>query len=488
MVTPKQMQELERRTDAAGVSYWQMMYNAGSALAECILSHTKETDSILFLAGTGNNGGDCYTAASLLAGKRNCAVLAPFGKPGTEISQKAAALAKQIPHADESFLQKADAVVDGLFGTGFHGDLPPEAARLLSVHRKGQLRIACDIPSGGSGGTGAAAAGTFQADLTLTFGAEKLGLRMYPLRNFCGEICTADIGIPTDAFEALDPPATERLTLERAHSVLPPRRPDAYKNLHGHLLSVTGSVRMRGACVLASGGAMRSGTGLLTAASAEPALGAVSIRYPEAMCLPLYTDEKGFFRYEENLPLLGDALCGKSALLIGCGMGCTEETQKLTKFLLKNSECPIILDADGLNAIAGCIEWIPRGRTILTPHPAEAARLLGITAAQVQADRLSAVRELASRTGTVTVLKGAGTLVSDGVRTAICCFGNAGMARAGSGDVLAGITASLTAQGLSLYDAACTAVTVHAAAGDAVRLPHRFMLPQDLIEALQEVL
>ncbi len=494
LVTPKQMQTLEQYTDAHGISYAEMMDRAGKALADCIPQLAPRAHSVLFLAGTGNNGGDCYVAAAQLHRTgMHVRVLAPFGAPKTEISRNAAENAKlagvPVLSAADDFLETADVIVDGLFGTGFRGELPEEAAALLSS-RDGQLRIAVDIPSGGSGLTGSVSCGTFRAHATVTFGAVKLGMTQYPLRDYCGSIKCVDIGIPPTAFSALQPPAARLLTLEAMRSLLPSIKSDAHKNSRGHLMTVAGSVRMRGACVLAASAAMRSGCGLQTTASTEPALQALCTRMPEVMCLPLMTDNAGFLLDAENHSALAEALHSKDALLIGCGMDVTENTVNLTKFLLNQSDCPVILDADGLNCLTGCIEWIPKGRTILTPHPGEAARLLGMTTSQVQADRPAAARLLAEKTGGIAVLKGAGTIITDGVRMAVCTFGNEGMARAGSGDVLAGITASLAAQGMPLYEAACAAVTLHACAGDAAakRLPARYMLPQDLIEALKEVL
>lgn len=492
LVTPEQMQQLEAYTDRAGISYATMMELAGKALADCIRSRARQSTTALFLAGTGNNGGDCYVAAHYLklAGW-DVQVLAPFGAPRTEISQAAArrAQADGIPVRSEpdAFSDTAQVVADGLFGTGFHGALPQTAAMLLAP-KEGQLRIAVDIPSGGNGRTGSADVGTFPAHLTLTFGAVKRGMTQYPLRHFCGEIIRADIGIPAQAFSALQPPAARLMDEETI--AFPSLSPHVHKNRRGHLLTVAGSVQMRGACVLAAEAAMRSGVGLETVASAEAALQAIAVRVPECMCLPMQTDAEGFFCDAENHARLREALRGKDALLIGCGMGVTTQTRNLTKFLLFKSTCPVILDGDGLNAVSTCIECIPRGRTILTPHPAEAARLLDMETAQVQTDRFAAAQQLAESTGAVIVLKGAGTIVTDGSRTAVCTLGNAGMARAGSGDVLAGMTASLAAQGMGLYEAACAAVTLHARAGDtaASRLPLRYMLPQDLTKALQEIL
>lgn len=495
LVTPEQMQKLEAITDRSGITYGHMMERAGKALADIIMKRCPEQKKVLFLAGTGNNGGDCYAAAYHLkqAGWLP-EILAPAGEPRSDISIAARDRAKRegIPMYAESYdfiWQGKEIIVDGIFGTGFHGELSPAIQEILK-DRAGQYHIACDLPTGGNAASGAVCKGAFRADLTVTFGAEKLGMSQYPLRSYCGEILIADIGIPADAGTKLLPPAAERLTLGQALSVLPRLEIDAYKHQRGHLLTVTGSTRMRGAAALAAEGAMRTGVGMLTCASAEPALAGITARLPEAMCLPLETDKKGFVSYSANATTLSEALSGKTALLIGCGMGHTDDTSKLTEFLLQNAECPIVLDADGLNVTASHIDWIPKGRTILTPHTAEAARLLGMTPQDVQSDRPAAAAKLAKKTGAVVVLKGAGTIVTDGKRTAVCNAGNPGMARAGSGDVLAGITASLAAQGIALYEAACAAVMIHAAAGDAAaeELPAGYMLPQDLIVCLQDVL
>lgn len=498
-VTPKQMQELEALTDRAGVSYAEMMEHAGRGLADCIMEEAPDARTVVFLAGTGNNGGDCYVAAYHLARAGwEVQVFAPLGAPKTEISIAAKARAEALgtirfPECWDQQCVEAQVLVDGLFGTGFRGELP-ENARRAEFPCGHSMVIACDIPSGGNGLTGAVSKGVHDADLTVTFGAMKLGMSQYPLREKCGRIRIVPIGTPEDVLRDFAETAgtANLISLEDARSWLPELSADVHKNRRGHLLTVAGSVRMRGACVLAAESAMRMGAGLQTVASAEEALRTLSVRVPECMCLPLRTDENGFFLNEENHVLLEQYLSGKDALLIGCGMGLTENTRNLTKFLLDASDCPVIIDADGLNALEGCIEWIPKGRTILTPHPAEAARLLGVTTAQVQADRPAAAETLAKRTGAVVVLKGAGTIIYDPELDAmdVCTLGNPGMARAGSGDVLAGIIASLTAQGMMKGQAAWCGVTFHAAAGDAAaaRLPYSCMLPQDLIRALAEVL
>ena len=492
LVTPEQMQKLEALTDSSGISYGHMMERAGKALADTITTRFPDRRKVLFLAGTGNNGGDCYAAAfHLKAAGWLPEILAPLGEPRTDISRAARERARRegIPMFAEAYdfvLQDKEIIVDGIFGTGFSGTLPPVIQQLLQP-REEQIRIACDIPSGGYAASGAVSEGTFQAHITVTFGAEKLGMSQYPLRSYCGEIILADIGIP-EGTVVLPYPAM-RMTLEEAQAKRPFVPLDAHKNMLGHLLTVTGSRRMRGAAALAAEAAMRSGVGLTTCASCDEALAGITFRVPEALCLPLETDADGFLLCEKNKERLTEALHGKTALLIGCGLGQTEETAALTKFLLDTSTCPVILDADGLNIASRHIEWIPKGRTVLTPHPAEAARLLGITADEVQADRPGAARRLAKKTGAVVVLKGAGSIVTDERFMAVCNAGNPGMAKAGSGDVLAGILGALAAQRMSLFDAAYTAVMLHAAAADAAaaEMPHGYMLPQDTIAYLQEV-
>jgi len=491
LVTPRQMQELEKLTDLSGVSYSEMMERAGHGLAMFILNHYPDCHEILFLAGNGNNGGDCYVAGYYLhLHDKQVRIFAPLGEPKTEISKnardRAVTAGISISYEPDVFPESAEIIVDGLFGTGFRGTLPEQIQELLLI--SGKIRIACDIPSGGSGLTGQVSPGTFRADKTVTFGAEKFGMSQYPLREYCGEISVIDIGIPEEAFTQVNP--AKHLKSEEIRHYFPERRPDAYKNQFGHMLTVAGSVRMRGACVLAATAAMRSGAGLLTCASAEQALTAISCSMPEIMCLPLKTDENGFFLDAENHALLANALKNKQALLVGCGLGVTENTKNLTKFLFSESTCPIILDADGLNCVSDCIDLIPEGRTIITPHVGEASRMLNISTGDIQSDRASAAKKLAGLTGAVVVLKGAGTIITDGDRMAVCNLGNPGMARAGSGDVLAGITAAFVSQGLRLYEAACAAVTAHAAAGDktAQKLPYQYMLPHDLINSLQDIL
>ncbi len=495
-VTPDQMKQLEALTDASGVSYAEMMERAGNALAEQIMLHCPEQKKVLLIAGNGNNGGDCYTAAFYLKNEGWMPeILSPCGEPRTDIAKAARDRAKKegIPVFNEAYdfvINDVEVVVDGIFGTGFRGELP-ESLQSLLTYMTDKYRIACDVPSGGNCIDGSVSEGTLRADLTVTFGAEKLGMTQYPLREYCGKIVTVDIGLSATARYKINPPPIHHLSLSNAKKLIPAYKADSYKQENGHLLVIAGSVRMRGACVLASTAAMRSGVGMVTCASAEEAISAIAVNTPEIMSVPLATDEKGFLLCEKNREEIAQALQGKDAVLLGCGLGITPDTRQLVKYVLENApeDCAIILDADGLNIVADCIEYIPEGRTILTPHAGEAARLLHCSVEEVQANRPEAVKKLAQMTKSVVILKGSGTIVSDGERMAVCALGNAGMAKAGSGDVLAGIVAGFAAK-MPIYGAACAAVGIHAAAGDnaASKNSQRSMLPSDIISSLRDVL
>jgi NAD(P)H-hydrate epimerase len=256
---------------------------------------------------------------------------------------------------------------------------------------------------------------------------------------------------------------------------LPPRRPDSHKGTFGTVGIVAGSDGMLGAAILAARGALRGGAGLVRAYL--PA----ALRAPFTVAVPAATTA---FRSV-------DATAGVDALVVGPGLGATAGTRRLLRGILARAGCPVVLDADALNVLAPLRAPLRvRGGCVVTPHPGEAARLLGTTVAAVQADRAAAARLLATRTGQVAVLKGAATLVTDGVRGFVNDTGNPGLATGGSGDVLAGLLGALLAQGLAPFDAACLAVHAHGAAGDLVaqRLSQPGLTAEDLPLALAEVL
>lgn len=270
--------------------------------------------------------------------------------------------------------------------------------------------------------------------------------------------------------------------------LLPQRRADSHKGTYGKLLAVCGSNNYRGAAVLAAMGALRSGCGVLTVACIEPVASAVITHCPEAVLLPCKQSSEGGIYGAEGNRILQQARCA-DALLLGPGLGCTQHTSQLVELLVPGAGCPVVLDADGLNAAAQ-MEQLPRPvdrGLILTPHPGEMARLCGLTTAEVNANRESIAAGYARANQCVVVLKGHRTIVAGpGGEVYANSTGNAGLARGGSGDVLAGMTASLLAQGLSPLSAALCAVWLHGAAADrcSARLGQYGMLPQDILADL----
>ena len=276
-------------------------------------------------------------------------------------------------------------------------------------------------------------------------------------------------------------------TREYVASCLPPRLADSHKGTFGTLLTVCGSYGMAGAALLCARGALRSGVGLLRAALPQSVYPLLVEAVPEAVFLPV-AEQAGCFS-AAAIPALTDAFAAADAVVVGCGMGRGEGQTAVVHHLLANSPVPVILDADGINAVTPHIltEEARSAPLILTPHPGEMARLLGITTTQVQGDRVGVACRLAQTTDAVVVLKGHRTVIAapDG-RVAENPTGNPGMATGGSGDVLAGIIGSLAAQGLPPYDAAVCGVYLHGAAGDLAAAKHsqHGMLPTDLIEEL----
>lgn len=250
---------------------------------------------------------------------------------------------------------------------------------------------------------------------------------------------------------------------------------------------------MPGACLLSTQAALRGGAGLVTVATAPENPMRLAAAAPEAMWLPLETDEAGFLRSsDQNRKTLEKQLSRANAVLLGCGLGVTEETRRLVHWVLEQATCPVVLDADGLNCAVSCIELSRRtGKDwILTPHPGEMARLTGHSIPQIQENRVETATQFAAAYPVTLALKGAGTLVAQGSRLAQNPTGNPGMSRGGSGDVLAGLIAAFAAQGIPSWEAACAGVYLHGLAGDAAAaaLSQQAMLPRDLLAYLPQVL
>ena len=490
------MQALERRAEALGMPTSILMENAGRALAEAALDLAQPHSAFFVLCGPGNNGGDGFVCARLLA-NRGKSVFLISSRPVAQLKGDAlrnAKLCEICPGVvwtalDLTQVRPEDVVVDALFGTGLKQAPQGEEASLIGgiaqAQKRGAKVLSADLPSGLQADTGNTAFAHVQADCSLAFGAPKPCHFLFPAAAACGQVLTADIGIPAAAWEALEQPGLCLLEEATVRPLFPKRPRDGYKGTFGHALVVAGSLGKSGAAALCAQAALRAGTGLVTLASSEAVLSQALHNTPELMgeALPgtrvLGPTHEAF--------LLGLAQ-GKAAVAIGPGIEKGPETAELLFSLAAQVPVSVVLDADALNALPHAqLQRLRKARCqpVLTPHPGEMARLLDMSTAQVQAQRPQAAMELARCTSALVVLKGADTLLAtpEGV-LAVNTSGTSGMATAGSGDVLTGLLAGFLAQGMPPWEASQAAVFLHGRAGEraAARYGERGMLAGNILE------
>jgi ADP-dependent NAD(P)H-hydrate dehydratase / NAD(P)H-hydrate epimerase len=475
VVTAAEIREMDRRTiEEIGIPGIVLMENAGRATFElCLAAHANgDGGPVAILCGAGNNGGDGYVVARhlhqagvpcvvcLLADREQVAgdartnldVLSRLPVPLLRVGEDLDALSEEI--------LRASVIVDALLGTGLRAGVDGRLARLIELANDGDaFKVAVDIPSGVRADDGAVLGAAFKADVTVTFGAPKLGLYLHPGAAFAGEVVVADIGIPPQVRREVGGGAT-LIERDELLAFAAPRARDGHKGSYGHCLVLAGSPGKSGAALLAGQGALHCGAGLVTVATHPAVLGALEGRVAELMLCAWPEDEEA----------LDGLLRGKAAVVVGPGLGTSPGAGDLVTRLLSRARVPLVLDADALNLLAPQPGAVARAAApcLLTPHPGEMARLLDRSVADIQADRLGAARALAAREHAVVVLKGAPTVVAspDG-GVALNTNGNPGMGTAGTGDVLSGLLGALLAQGLSPDQAARVGVFLHGAAGDA---------------------
>ncbi|MFN7987284.1 MAG: NAD(P)H-hydrate dehydratase [Thermoanaerobaculia bacterium] len=461
--------EADERTIAAGTPGIVLMERASEAVArECaraIAAAPLRGERVVVLCGAGNNGGDGFGAARLLRrtrAARDVAVLLLGARErvagdACEMLRRLEEEGGTVAEVEEAGglepLREATLVVDALLGTGLarpirEGTLHSAAVRLASCPRS--FVVAVDVPSGLDAGSGRADAPHVRADLTVTFGFPKLAHLLAPAAGACGRVFVADIGLLPGAGAAGDP---EAVTARDVAPLFPARAAAAHKGSFGTLGVVGGAWGMAGAAALAARAAFRSGAGKVVVVAEERSRAAIHALVAEATT--------------------ADALppAGLTALAVGPGLGTGADARALLEAALATG-LPAVLDADGLNLLAGEPERL-RGRTVptvLTPHPGEASRLLGAPTADVVSDAEGAARRLAGRSGATVVLKGFRSVVaSPGGRVARVLAGNPGMATGGSGDVLTGVVGALLARGLPAWEAASAGAYLHGLAGDLAR-------------------
>ncbi len=480
LYTVDQARALDRRAiDALGIPGYELMQRAAAAALVCIRQHWPRARRIAVYCGPGNNGGDGFLLAALAREAGLHVDVIALGESQGDDAVRARREFEQgggavHPWQGSGELPLADVQIDGLFGTGLRRALAPDVAQLVrQIQARGAPILALDVPSGVNADTGEVPGESVQAEVTVTFIAAKRGLYTGQAPGYVGQVQLEPLGLPEALWQGCHADA-ELLHVQ----TLPARPRQAHKGNNGHVLAIGGDHGTAGAIRLCGEGALRGGAGLVSVATRRAHLLALNAARPELMA------------HEVNGPqVLAPLLERASVLAVGPGLGQGAWGHALWLTALE-SALPLVLDADGLNLLAREPRQLA-GRAVLTPHPGEAARLLGCDTATIGADRFAAARELARRYGAIVVLKGAGSLVAEpGGRVAVCPWGNPGMASGGMGDLLTGIIAALLAQGCEAWRAACLGVGLHARAGDlAARTGgERGLLASDLLEPLRLLL
>ncbi len=503
--TPENLHYADEMTmRSLGIPGTALMEKAADAIFNAIKPQLSRDCKIVVLCGKGNNGGDGWALAQRLANLYYNVVCIPlFGDSASYDAMYFFVKCRECENMGyplriidgcerriEAFgeVKSATIIVDAIFGTGFSGNIDRGtlAADIIDLANSVNcFKVAVDIPSGVDALTGRCADFTFRANLTVSFAKIKIGMLSYPARPLCGNITVADIGIPEQIFNSIET-KYEIADTETVRKYLPVRLPDSNKGTFGRLLVYAGSPEMTGAAHLALSGALRTGVGLTVFAGNPHVTQVLQHRLSEPVYLPVSDSDEDTDRLVEY-----SKKC--SVMLVGCGLGTSEETQKRVIRLTKECECPIILDADGINVLADNINVITEAKKgiLLTPHPVEFSRISGLTLEQICNNRLECTAEFAKKYGCNIILKGAGTVIcgADG-RICLCPIACSALAKGGSGDVLAGIIASFAAQGAGLYESAVMGTYLHGCAGEelAGEFSDYGVMPSDIPERVARML
>lgn len=505
VLTSWQMKSVEQQASLLGLSYQRMMENAGAACARNIRGILEKVNNtgkkVLVVCGKGNNGGDGFVIARKLAENGyGVSILLVSGYPGSAEATYMYKLALDllIPtiwlDADRErairTIHSADIIVDAVFGFSFYGNLTDEMVQLFGeMNNSSAVRFSVDLPSGVYCDSGHFANGCFKADYTIAISALKPAHIMHPACDFCGNIVIASIGIPEESYTVVQNSA---FTYDRSEvkELFPVRESTAHKGSFGHLLCICGSRKMPGAAVMCTSAALRSGVGLVTVAFPESAYVPVSSKLTEALLMPLSENRDGTLSADCIADL--EKCIGKyDAIVIGCGLGFNEDIAAVVKWVTENARVPVIIDADGINAIAGDIDILKRAscKLVFTPHPGEMSRLIGKDIQSILMNSVGCALEFSEKYGVFTVLKNSNTVVADPESDSIYVnsTGNNGLSKGGSGDVLAGMIGAFAAQSFKLRDAVMAAVYIHGYVADRVaeKTSKTGMLPSDVIAELK---
>ena len=467
-----------------GISIKKLMEKSGEAVADSVISRVPFGGSVAILAGKGNNGGDGYAAAVKLMDKYSVTVYDVFssgqksaeGKYFLNLYLERGGSIVDFEPTEEilSAIKNSDCIVDAIFGTGFHGDMPEKLRPLAIAIREsvGAQKIAVDVPLGINADNGTIGEFAISVGATVELSYIKPGIVSYPARSYVGDIVYADLGLPKEKINAAFSFKYHAIDDAWIRDNLPKRSQNSHKGTFGKLLAIIGSKKYRGAAHLALEAALRGGVGLVTFVGESELASELSMKFPEAIykTTPAIEDMG-----EEDIAKIVELSRSHSATLIGSGSDNTSGLLSLTLALLASEGGPLVIDADAVNALSTIGEDGVRAiknskrRVILTPHPLEFSRLTRMEVALVQLHRIEAAEKFSKENGCTVVLKGAGTVIGNGEDVYINLTGSSALAKAGSGDVLAGLIAALVAQGSTTDEkAAALGVYYHAVAGDSL--------------------
>lgn len=507
IVTVEQMRALEREADARGLSYRQMMINAGRVLAFHVFARFLECKNrmVLGLIGCGNNGGDTLIGLTNLI-EQGWKAAAYLVKPRPKEDEWLTAFQRRggkVLRAEmdvgfvklEEWLEKAEVLLDGVLGTGVRLPLEKEVADVLGVVSEYEDRpytIAVDCPSGVDCESGQVSRQCIPADLTLCMQAVKTGLLRFPAFEFAGQISLAELDFPEDlpTWEAVQDQAVDTLL---ASEWMPKRKLDSHKGDFGTLLMAAGCVKYPGAVLLAGRAAYRTGLGLLRIAIPSSLLTPLAGHLPEATWLPV-PEEQGYF-CAQSVTEIRKNIEKVNVCLTGPGLGQESAAFNFIQKLLETPQLPpLVVDADGLRHLVKITDWqkkLPEG-SVLTPHPGEMSALTGLEVESIQQERTETARKFAVKWGVVVVLKGALSVVaSPQGKVMVVPIATPALAKAGTGDVLAGMLAALIAQGVESFHAAAAAAFIHARAGQLVAEEldtTASVIASDVLRAIPEIL
>ncbi|VAX13184.1 NAD(P)H-hydrate epimerase / ADP-dependent (S)-NAD(P)H-hydrate dehydratase [hydrothermal vent metagenome] len=495
LYTAAQTRELDRRAiDEHALSASVLMERAGEAAFSLLCTHWPDVRRIAVFCGGGNNGGDGFVLARLAHENSFDVSVFQVGE-SSRLTGDALAARQRLLGAGLTTVEfsgqnqlPAELIVDGLLGTGIHGDVSTDYRKAIEViNDRACPVLALDLPSGLNADTGMACGIAVQAACTISFIGLKQGLLTGEAVQYCGELHFSDLNVPKIIYTQ-QTPAARRLDYARLKKYLQPRPRHAHKGDAGHVLLIGGDHGMAGALRLAGEAALRSGAGLVSLVTRESHAIVINSGRPELMCHGL--------EQAQDLERLVDRA---TVIVIGPGLGQGDWGRDMLGYVVACGK-PLVLDADALNLMARGVlpeVMLRAGNRVLTPHPGEAARLLGQSVEQIQHDRFSAVRALQEKYAGICVLKGAGTLVADKTGIGVCNAGNPGMASAGMGDVLSGIIGALMAQAIAqgregpdvCLEAAQLGVCLHAHAADlAVKtVGERGLIASDLMPVIRRL-